>query len=249
MASLDTMNGVQEVHLLGGSTVVGNVSHAEVDFEPRAYAKMIMHAAKYPHCAVNGLLLSTKRDTGKRAVLVDCVPLFHQTEGLTPMLEVALAQIESRCDRMGLMVSGYYHASRSFKDSTAIDVFSQRIADKIAENSVSKSNRTSGASPVVLVTIDNRKLSLVLESHALLVQMWTRSHSSSDAGSEGTGGRWRSVAHKDIGVDELTLGVTSQAVQRKLQKDLHDFDNHLDDLTCDYLNFPINEEVTRLFRH
>jgi len=29
----------------------------EVTFSPRAYSKMILHAAKYPHCAINGLLL------------------------------------------------------------------------------------------------------------------------------------------------------------------------------------------------
>ena len=30
----------------------------EVEFSPRAYCKMVLHAAKYPHCAVNGLLLT-----------------------------------------------------------------------------------------------------------------------------------------------------------------------------------------------
>ena len=30
----------------------------EVEFSGRAYYKMVLHAAKYPHCAVNGLLLT-----------------------------------------------------------------------------------------------------------------------------------------------------------------------------------------------
>ena len=54
----------------------------EVEFEPRAYSKMILHTAKYPHCAVTGLLLASggRKSTGQ-IVLTDCIPLFHQSEG------------------------------------------------------------------------------------------------------------------------------------------------------------------------
>ena len=64
--------------------------------------------------------------------VADCIPLFHQIEGLSPMVEVALAQIETRCSAAGLYICGYYHANRSLKD-TSVNVFSQRIADKVAE--------------------------------------------------------------------------------------------------------------------
>ena len=62
----------------------------------------------------------------------DSIPLFHQIEGLSPMVEVALAQIETRCSAAGLYICGFYHANRSLKD-TSVNVFSQRIADKVAE--------------------------------------------------------------------------------------------------------------------
>ena len=62
----------------------------------------------------------------------DTIPLFHQIEGLSPMVEVALAQIETRCSAAGLYICGFYHANRSLKD-TSVNVFSQRIADKVAE--------------------------------------------------------------------------------------------------------------------
>ena len=52
-----------------------------------------------------------------------------------------------------------------------MDIFCQRIADKIAENCI--------GGRAVLVTIDNRRLSLILESHSLIVQQW----SSSGAGT------------------------------------------------------------------
>ena len=56
----------------------------EVEFEPRAYAKMLLHTAKYPHCAVNGLLLASgsRKSAGGQLILTDCIPLFHQSEGI-----------------------------------------------------------------------------------------------------------------------------------------------------------------------
>lgn len=60
---------------------------------------MLLHAAKYPHCAVNGLLVAEKtkekkKDSHSEPVLcVDCVPLFHGTLALAPMLEVALTLV------------------------------------------------------------------------------------------------------------------------------------------------------------
>ena len=61
----------------------------------RAYCKLILHAAKYPNCAVNGVLLAedAKGKDRKGLRVVDCIPLFHITLGLAPMLEVALLQV------------------------------------------------------------------------------------------------------------------------------------------------------------
>lgn len=207
----------------------------EVEFEPRAYSKMILHTAKYPHCAVTGLLLASggRKSTGQ-IVLTDCIPLFHQSEGLTPMIEVALAQVEARCARGGQHhIAGFYHANRSMKDSSQVDIFSQRIADKIAENCA------GGRS--VLVTVDNRRLSLILESHALIVQQWSSSTGASlNEKDIGVAGKWRHCAAKNVGVSEETLALTSDLVGRKVYKDIADFDNHLDDITQDYLNVQIN---------
>ncbi|KAH9636751.1 hypothetical protein HF086_005074 [Spodoptera exigua] len=70
----------------------------EVSLETAAYAKIILHAAKYPHCAVNGVLLAdgTKiRDGAKNQDLdiVDTIPLFHHSHYLSPMAEIALTQV------------------------------------------------------------------------------------------------------------------------------------------------------------
>ena len=109
----------------------------EIEFSARAYCKMVLHAAKYPHCAVNGVLLA-KHTTPKsedptllpRLTLADAVPLFHQIHGLSPMVEVALTQVEAVARQEGLRIAGFYHANEHLKDSS-VDAFSQKIADKV----------------------------------------------------------------------------------------------------------------------
>lgn len=53
---------------------------------------MLLHCSKYPHRAVNGVLLGTAEGEGQ--VSITCaLPFFHGLLGLAPMLEVALAQV------------------------------------------------------------------------------------------------------------------------------------------------------------
>ena len=61
----------------------------------RAYCKLLLHAIKYPHKPVNGVLLADKKKIKESKVvqLIDCIPLFHNSIGLAPMLEVALVQV------------------------------------------------------------------------------------------------------------------------------------------------------------
>lgn len=72
-----------------------------IQLTSQAYCKMLLHAAKYPHCAVNGLLVAEKTKDKKKeshsepVLCVDCVPLFHGTLALAPMLEVALTLVSS----------------------------------------------------------------------------------------------------------------------------------------------------------
>ncbi len=201
----------------------------------RAYAKMILHAAKYPHCAVNGVLLvkigpkgqRPAGSAGQKLVFVDCIPLFHQIHGLTPMIEVALAQIGTRAAGAGMAIAGYYHANSHFKD-TRVDVFSQRISDRVADH--------SPGGKAALITIDNKKLGLNLEGHALIGQLFS-------GGGVGEGGKWRQVASKSIKVGEETLGTTSYLIRNKAYTSLVDFDNHFDNITQDYLNVNLNMEI------
>ena len=58
-----------------------------------AYSKIILHAFKYPHNAINGVLLANEGSNSQSVKYVDAIPLFHHNLGLAPMLEVALMQV------------------------------------------------------------------------------------------------------------------------------------------------------------
>lgn len=69
---------------------------SEITFSDRAYCKMILHAVKYPHAAINGVLLVNSKqfkENPKNLTYVDAVPLFHLCLHVTPMIEVALTQV------------------------------------------------------------------------------------------------------------------------------------------------------------
>ena len=70
---------------------------ADIVIGVRAYAKMLLHAMKYPHHAVNGIFLAERKRNKEHnsgpVNIVDCVPLFHLSLSLTPMLEVAMMQV------------------------------------------------------------------------------------------------------------------------------------------------------------
>lgn len=73
---------------------------ADISVDTKAYSKLLLHAAKYPHCAVNGILLAEDSKQSKdkgRIRFVDCIPLFHLSLSLAPMLEVALLQVKTFC--------------------------------------------------------------------------------------------------------------------------------------------------------
>jgi len=222
-------------------------------YEPKvslqAYCKMMLHAAKYPHAAVNGLLLAAApkehrkpsphfdndddddneeeeedERAAKRAVplyLTDAIPLFHQGLGLAPMLEIALNEVDSFCSRHGLVIAGYYQANEHLESCTP-DNIAYRIADKI----------NSFFPQSVLLMIDNRRVSPLADrvAYKLFVsvgdQEW-REH--------------RNVEHVD---EDLFLTTASKLLEDKISRDLVDFDNHLDDLKSDWRNLELNAFIS-----
>lgn len=53
-----------------------------------AYAKVVFHAAKYPHRQVNGILLG--KQTSGYVHAEDAIPLLHHWTSLSPSMEIGL---------------------------------------------------------------------------------------------------------------------------------------------------------------
>lgn len=60
----------------------------------KAYSKIVLHCCKYPHKAVNGVVIGSISKKDQSVQIQDAIPLFHLGLGLAPMLEVALAQVQ-----------------------------------------------------------------------------------------------------------------------------------------------------------
>ena len=58
-----------------------------------ALLKILLHAAKYPAAAVNGVLLGRIPSDGRTVEVVDAIPLLHSFLTLAPSLETALVQV------------------------------------------------------------------------------------------------------------------------------------------------------------
>ena len=187
------------------------MSDSEYEISTRAYCKMIMHAAKYPSSNINGLLLAKKTGEQRGVKYVDCIPLFHINTALAPMVEVALAQIENEVGRSGLVISGFYHAHDNLRDNH-VDTFSQKIADKIADN----------IPGTLLVTIDSKKLSLNIDSPALILHQ-----------HEASSGKWKKREGSSVRLehDTVTLQCATAVIHKKIYRDIVDFDTHLDDIS------------------
>jgi hypothetical protein len=145
----------------------------------------------------------------------------HLNTGLSLVPEIALAQISGIVGSAGLVISGFYHAHANLKDNH-VDVFSQKIAEKVADNQ-------DGA---VLLTLDSKRLALKIQNDGLIVR---------NRISEGS---WK-VCDKKLKLehDSITLACASALVREGIFRELVDFDNHLDDITQDYINVELNMKI------
>lgn len=89
---------------------------SKVSFSTLAYCKIVAHAAKYPHCEVNGLLIAETTAKSDTLVIVDSVPLFHQCLHVSPMSEIALTQTDQSAITCDMYIAGYYLANETLDD-------------------------------------------------------------------------------------------------------------------------------------
>ncbi|XP_061162514.1 ER membrane protein complex subunit 8-like [Saccostrea echinata] len=197
---------------------------AEIVVSIQAYCKILLHAVKHPHCAVNGVLLAEDSKSKDRKVLkfVDCVPLFHLTLSLAPMLEAALLQIDAYCKSRGYVIAGYYQANENIRDKELNNV-ARTIGRRIQESCPDSH----------IFMVDNERL--YPESVSELYRIYSPKENS-----------WKQEENK-VTVTEETLRTAAMLLssQSFREVDVVDFDNHFNDITQDWRNLQINQMLEK----
>ncbi|KAI0065209.1 UPF0172-domain-containing protein [Artomyces pyxidatus] len=101
-------------------------------FSDVAYTKLVLHALKHPHAAVNGVLLGRPASTARTVDVVDAIPLQHHWVTLSPAMEMGLEQARSHAASLGLVLVGFYQASDRVSDTT-LSLVGERVASKLKE--------------------------------------------------------------------------------------------------------------------
>ncbi|XP_073303817.1 ER membrane protein complex subunit 8/9 homolog [Primulina huaijiensis] len=186
-----------------------------------AYIKLVLHALKHRTSAVNAVLIGRSAAFGNSVEIIDSVPLFHSQIGLLPPLEIALTMIEEYYGEKGLGIVGYFHANERFNDFELAGV-AKNIGDHI----------TRYFPQAALLLLDNKKLEALPQGkdRSPVMQLYSKDASKN----------WK-LAGLD-GSNYLTLKEPSanivllDYISSEKWKDIIDFDDHLDDISKDWLN-------------
>ncbi|CAD5115151.1 DgyrCDS4155 [Dimorphilus gyrociliatus] len=210
------------------------MAEPDLTFTIQAYFKMVLHAAKYPHSLINGVLIADKGNTKQRKI-VDCVPLFHIHPQLSPMLEVALTQIEGYCKRHNYTMYGYYQANELASNPT-LNPLATKIASKIREN-----NENEG----ILVMLNYSAIEPIDFDKNEMIDVYTCSN----------GQDWKKKNENRSGwiekeKDKVKLStIFNSLIDLNATKWLIDFDNHLDNCELNWKNTIINDNLKALVKH
>lgn len=186
------------------------------ELQQTAYVKLVLHALKHTTCAVNGVLIG--RPSTTLVEVTDCVPLFHGQLGLLPMLELALSQVDEHLADSPLQIVGYYHANEQY-DNHELSSVAKKIGDHIARH----------CPQAAILLLDNRQLGALTNPKTNakatpVVNLFVRD-----------GSLWK--MNPSLRLRETTANsLLSEYIKEDRQRRVVDFDEHLDDVSKDWLN-------------
>lgn len=194
----------------------------------KAYIKAVLHAVKHKTCAVNGLLIGRVNGDGVEDFslqIVESVPLFHTHLALLPMLELALLQVDEHLSAQdgGLQIVGYYHANERF-DDTELNPVARKIGDHIVRY----------CPQAVVLLLDNKQLAALPKtgSRKPAMQMYLRDSSRIWKQARQAGGTSVELLLKETSANNLLEAYMAEGRHQSIV----DFDEHLDDITKDWMN-------------
>ncbi|KAI9115564.1 hypothetical protein K1719_013233 [Acacia pycnantha] len=195
-------------------------SEFRYEIAQNAYIKLVLHSLKHRTSAVNGILIG-RVSSNDVVEIADAVPLFHSGLGLLPQLEISLILIEEYFSAKGLNIVGYFHANER-SDDYALGGLAKNVGDHICRY----------FPQAATLLLDNKKLEALKTSkeHGPITQVYTRDASKN----------WKLVrsdgnptfTFKEPAANVILLDYISS----EKWSDVVDFDDHLDDISKDWLN-------------
>eukprot|EP00658_Telonema_sp_P-2_P026715 TRINITY_DN20813_c0_g1_i1.p1 TRINITY_DN20813_c0_g1~~TRINITY_DN20813_c0_g1_i1.p1 ORF type:complete len:194 (-),score=47.95 TRINITY_DN20813_c0_g1_i1:189-770(-) len=178
-----------------------------------AYATIALHALKFPESPVCGLLV------GSAGAIERAYPLQHGHITLSPMLEVAFAQVDALLaeEAQGRTIVGWYQGN-SHHDDRAIGDSGLRMASRIQ-------GYCAGAS---LLVIRNQAMASLESEGLFAVHQWDTNRKE-----------WKLVAEDEAAQSNKAVAKKVMAAFRERRHmGLVDFDDHLAEPELDWLGTP-----------
>ncbi|EGD82018.1 hypothetical protein PTSG_02703 [Salpingoeca rosetta] len=194
-----------------------------------AYVKAVCHASKHSFGAVNGVLLGLVHEEGngrQEVEVVDVLPMLHQHTTLNMLAQMALSQADAYARSKDMRIVGYYHASAR-ASSCELSGNGPLIADKIH-------SKCNGA---VALVANFGKLARTGMADCRLFEPFKK----------GSDGKWKRSDEEIVMLptEELAYQTAAEFVASGAHEALVDFDDHVADVSRDWLN----EDLTRDIKH
>ncbi|RKP12238.1 hypothetical protein BJ684DRAFT_21210 [Piptocephalis cylindrospora] len=189
----------------------------------KAYLKMALHAAKHPALAVDGLLLGTMPPSATSITVTDALPLRHHHLSLSTVLDTGMTQAEMYAKEQQVRILGYYYVPSSLTD---------RSLPKTGE-AIAKAIHSSCPHAIALV-LDNTKLSAENPNVApipfIYVENQWRSIKTAFTSDPSPGNTTTFTLE-----DKSSPALAAVAISAEAYEALWDLDDHLEDLSRDWL--------------
>ncbi|WVO14418.1 hypothetical protein L204_102051 [Cryptococcus depauperatus] len=187
-----------------------------------SYSIPILHAAAHPSSTVIGLFLSSSTTTNER-IVDDAIPLLHLYTSLSPMMEAALSLAEVYAKGKGKSISGIYVAR---EEGEGLGRAGERILASIRK-------RFDGA---FALSLDNDKLAAGQFAYVLFP-------SSPESSSQVS----PSLPSFTLISPTIPTELLKVIREDRLHRGVRDFDDHLDDSSCDWLeNATVKRDLQKL---
>lgn len=185
---------------------------SSVTLSPEAYGVLLLHTLRYTHRTVNGILLGSVdgKEASSAVTCKMCLPLFHSSLSLAPMLEAALLLADEYCQLNDLQIVGYYQANEVC-DDLELGPFGKKIIEKIR----------SHCPAACCLLLDGAKMRPTPTDLKLLCLA--------------ADGRRYGVTPTLAPNPEAAIATVEKAISKGQQYEVVDFDVHLDDVSKNWL--------------